>query len=398
MTTTQIVIPLSVPQLTGSLRRYLDECIETNYVSSVGPFVTRFEKAFAKFVGSRYAVACVNGTAALHLAVRLLQVKPGDEVIVPSFTFVASVNAVLYEQGLPILVDSERHSWNLDAELVANEIKRRAKQGKRLPRAVEVVHILGHPAEVEPIMTVCQEYGIPVFEDAAESLGATYRVGRFAGKQVGTIGKIGCFSFNGNKIITAGGGGMLTTDDQELARRAKHLTTQAKLPGHEYWHDEIGYNYRLTNVSAAIGLSQLEQLPEFLCKKQAIAATYDNALGRIPGVTLPPRVEGVDPSMWLYSLLIDPVQFGCDRNGILRRFADNGIEARPLWSPLHKMPPYKNFPYVGSDVAEYLFVHGITLPCSVGLQPHQQEAVIECLLKCRGTSSAASNGRQYATS
>src|SRR5215472_2129176 len=270
MTVTQIAIPLSVPRLTGNLRRYLDECIETNYVSSVGPFVTRFEKAFAEFVGSRFAVACVSGTAALHLAVRLLNVQPGDEVFVSTLTFVASVNAILYERGIPVLIDSERDSWNLDPALVVDEIKARARQGKPLPRAVEIVHLLGHPANMEPIVDVCLEYQIPIFEDAAEALGASYCTGRFAGNKVGTIGKIGCFSFNGNKIITAGGGGMLTTDDEELARRARHLTTQARLPGPEYWHDEIGYNYRLTNVAAAIGLSQLEQLPEFLDRKRAI--------------------------------------------------------------------------------------------------------------------------------
>src|SRR6266850_8432049 len=202
MTTTQIAIPLSVPQLTGNLRQYLEECIETNYVSSVGPFVSRFEKAFAEFVGARFAIGCVSGTAALHLAVRLLNVQPADEVIVSTFTFVASVNAILYERGVPILIDSERSSWNLDPELVTDEIKRRARQGKPLPRAVEVVHLLGHPANIEHIFDICQEYQIPIFEDAAEALGATYRTGKFAGRNVGTIGKIGCFSFNGNKIIT----------------------------------------------------------------------------------------------------------------------------------------------------------------------------------------------------
>jgi dTDP-4-amino-4,6-dideoxygalactose transaminase len=384
MTTTQIAIPLSIPQLTGNLRQYLEECIETNYVSSVGPFVSRFEKAFAEFVGAPYAVACVSGTAALHLAVRLLNVQPADEVIVSTFTFVASVNAILYERGVPILIDSERSSWNLDPELVTDEIKRRARQGKPLPRAVEVVHLLGHPADIEPIFNVCQEYQIPIFEDAAEALGATYRTGKFAGRKVGTIGKIGCFSFNGNKIITTGGGGMLTTDDEELARRAKHLATQARLPGAEYWHDEVGYNYRLTNVAAAIGLSQLEQLSEFLFKKRAIAATYDRALEAVPGITLPPRAKWADASMWLYSPLVDGKEFGCDRSGVLARLAKCGIEARPLWPPVHKMPLYENAPYVGSGVAEDVFARGLTLPCSVGLTSDEQDTVIDCLLNSRG--------------
>lgn len=383
MTATQIAIPLSVPRLTGNLRRYLDECIETNYVSSVGPFVTRFETAFAEFVGSRYAVACVSGTAALHLAVRLLNVQPDDTVFVSTLTFVASVNAILYERGIPVLIDSERNSWNLDPTLVVDEIKRRARQGEQLPRAVEVVHLLGHPADIEPIVEVCAEYQIPIFEDAAESLGATYRTGRFAGRQVGTIGKIGCFSFNGNKIITAGGGGMLTTDDEELARRARHLSTQARLPGAEYWHDEIGYNYRLTNVAAAIGLSQLEQLPDFLDRKRAIAGTYDRALSAVRGIALPPRANWADPSMWLYAPLIDAKEFGCDRSNALVCLAKSGIEARPLWPPVHKMPIYEDCPYIGGGVAEDVFAHGLTLPCSVGLTQEEQAVVLDSFLGCR---------------
>ncbi len=381
MTQIQITIPLAVPQLTGNIKQHLKEYIHSNYVSSVGPFVSRFEKEFAEFVGARYTVACVNGTAALHLAVRLLGIEPGDEVMVSTFTFVASVNALLYEGATPILIDSERRSWNLDPELVADEIRRLARQGERLPRAVEVVHILGHPADTEPVVEVCEEYQIPVFEDAAESLGATYRTGKFAGRHVGTVGKIGCFSFNGNKIITAGGGGMLTTDDEELARRARHLTTQARLPGAEYWHDEIGYNYRLTNVAAAVGLSQLEQLPEFLCKKRAIAAAYDLAFRNVPGITLPPRADWANPSMWLYCLLIDPSQFGRDRFCVLTALSKSGIEARPLWSPIHKMPIYRRAKYTGRGVAEDLFKNGLALPCSVGLTSAEQEAVIDCLLE-----------------
>ena len=382
MSKTRVVIPLAVPHLTGNLRRYLDECVETNYVSSVGPFVTRFEEEFARFVGSRYAVACVNGTAALHLAVRLLGVEPGDEVLVSTFTFVASVNALVYQRARPVLVDAERESWNLDPELVTGEIRRRAKAGQRLPKAVEAVHILGHPANIEPILEVCEEFHIPLFEDAAEALGATYTEGRLAGRQVGTLGKVGCFSFNGNKIITTGGGGMLTTDDEALARRAKHLTTQARLPGSEYWHDEVGYNYRLTNLAAAVGLSQLEQLPEFLRRKWEIADRYDRALGGIPGITLPPRAQWAKPSMWLYSILIDPQKAGVDRNRVLAAMAECGIEARPLWPPVHKMPMYPEARYLGGNVAEGLFLQGVTLPCSVGLTVEEQDVVIECLLRC----------------
>src|SRR5262249_31695874 len=198
----------------------------------------------AAFVGARHAVACASGTAALHVAFRLIDLQPGDEVLVPSLTFVASVNPIAYERGTPVLVDSEPDTWNLDPQRVVDYIERAARAGRKLPRAVEVVHLLGHPAQIEPILDVCEKHGILVIEDAAEALGASYRGGRHDGKQVGTLGRIGCFSFNGNKIITTGGGGMITTDDAALAKRAKHLTTQARLPGPAYRHDEIGYNYR----------------------------------------------------------------------------------------------------------------------------------------------------------
>jgi aminotransferase in exopolysaccharide biosynthesis len=378
-------IPLAVPHLAGNEKRYLDECIETNFVSSVGPFVGRFEEEFAKFVGTKHAVACVNGTAALHLAMRVLEIGPGDEVFVPTFTFIASVNPIAYEKAAPTFVDCETRTWNLDPENVVREIKRRAKLGLPLPKAVEVVHILGHPAEIEPIMEVCEQFQIPVIEDAAESLGATYRAGRFAGKAVGSIGTIGCFSFNGNKIITAGGGGMLATDNEILARKARHLSTQARQPGAEYWHDDIGYNYRLTNTVAALGLAQLEQLPEFLARKHEIAARYDRMLASVPGISLPPRSSWAEPSMWMYCVLVDPQEFGRDRNQLMADLKCSGIESRPLWAPIHQMPMYSRCGLLGEHVAENIFKQGLALPCSVGLTSTDQEAVIDCLLSRANT-------------
>ena len=253
-------IPLAEPVLRGNARSYLLECLDTNFVSTIGPFVERFEREFAEHVGSRYAVACASGTAAIHVAMRLLDIGPRDDVIVPTLTFIASANPVLYERANPILVDVERRTWNLDPDLVIEEIERRARLGLRQVRAVEVVHILGRPADIGKLSEVCERQGVALIEDAAESLGAIYVESPHSGRSVGTIGAIGCFSFNGNKVITAGGGGMLVTDDEALARRAKHLTTQARLPGLEYDHDEIGYNYRLTNLAAALGLSQLEEI------------------------------------------------------------------------------------------------------------------------------------------
>jgi dTDP-4-amino-4,6-dideoxygalactose transaminase len=364
----------------GNERHYLDECIESNFVSSVGPFVPRFEEEFARAVGSKWAVACASGTAALHLAMRVLGIGAGDEVLAPTFTFVASINPIVYEKGLPILVDSELQTWNMDPEIVVDEIKKRATGGT-LPKAVEVVHILGHPAQIEPIMEVCEQYEIAVIEDAAESLGASYRTGRFAGKAVGTIGKVGCFSFNGNKIITAGGGGMLTTDDEVLANKARHLAAQAKLPGMEYRHDDVGYNYRMTNLAAALGLAQLEQLHEFLSRKREIATRYDRVLDSIPGITVPPRASWADPSMWMYSILVDPTEFSRDRDELLMDLKRVGIESRPVWPPIHRLPIHSHSGYVGGNVAENIFRQGLSLPCSVGLAREDQEAVINCFFK-----------------
>jgi dTDP-4-amino-4,6-dideoxygalactose transaminase len=372
-------IPLSEPCLRGRTRDYLDECLASNYVSSVGPFVERFEREFADYVGSRYAVACASGTAAIHVALRLLDVGPGDEVVVPTLTFIASANPILYERATPVLADAERATWNMDPELVAEELDRRARKGLRQPKAVEAVHILGHPARLEPLAEACARHGVAWFEDASEALGARYAEGPLRGRHVGTIGRLGCYSFNGNKIITTGAGGMITTDDSALARRARHLTTQARLPGPEYRHDEVGYNYRLSNLAAAVGVAQLEQLPEFLAAKRRIAARYDEALGGLPGVTLPPRARWAEPSLWLYSVGIDGGLFGRDWRRLVDDLASAGIQARPIWSPLHTMPMYREHARLGGQVAEELFAAGLSLPCSVSLTDEQQDAVVRAL-------------------
>ena len=277
------MIPLLEPHLGGNEADYLAECVRTNQVSSVGPFVERFEREFAAAVGARHAIACASGTAALHVALQLAGAGPGRTVAVSTFTFVASVNAVRYTGADPLLVDSEPGTWNLHAQLLHDEVVRRARLGRPIPDVVEVVHVLGHPADLEPVLALRDRFGIRVVEDAAESLGASYVAGPLAGRQVGTIGDLGCFSFNGNKTITTGGGGMIVTGDAALAARARHLSTQARLPGLGYVHDTVGYNYRLTNVAAALGLAQLEQLPRFLAAKRSLAGRYAGAAGRPPG-------------------------------------------------------------------------------------------------------------------
>ena len=375
------LVPLCIPSVVGKAADYLAECLETNFVSSVGPFVERFEQEFARWVGSDRAVACANGTAALHLALKVAGVEPGDEVWTSDFTFIATVNPITYLGATPLLVDADEATWNISAELVVGELERRATAGAPLPRAIVAAHILGLPVDLAPIAEACERHGVTLIEDAAEALGASYRAGPLAGRQVGTVGRLGCYSFNGNKIITTGGGGMIVTAEEPLARRAKHLSTQARLPGLEYRHDEIGYNYRLTNLAAALGVAQLELLGEFIRKKAAIAARYDEALDTLPGVTLPPRPSWAEPTMWLYSILIDPAVVGVDRRQLAAHLESRRIMSRPVWAPAHLMEFYNQAPRLGGEVGERLFAQGLSLPCSVSLSAADQGRVIEAVLE-----------------
>lgn len=369
-------IPLAEPFLAGQASRYLQECLTSNFVSSVGPFVDRFEAGFARAVGSPHAVACASGTAALHVALRLLEVGPGDEVVVPTLTFIATANPVRYQGARPILLDAGTDSWHLDAEGLATLCEQRRHAGRPQPKAVIAVHLLGQAVDLAPILAICERYGIPLVEDAAESLGATYRTGALAGKHVGTVGVIGCFSFNGNKLITSGGGGMITCSDPELARRAKHLTTQARLPGAAYWHDDVGYNYRLTNLAAALGLSQLEIIDELLARKAAIARRYDAAFAGRSDVRRAPATPWATDTAWLYTVqLTDPER----RDACVAGLEMAGIQARPIWTPLHLMPPYAAAETRGGDRAENWAARCLSLPSSCGLGPDAQERVIATL-------------------
>ena len=372
-------IPLAEPSIGGNAARYLEECLSTNYVSSVGPFVERFETEFAARVGSRHAVACASGTAAIHLALRVLDIGPGDDVLVPSLTFVASVNPIVYVGATPILVDSEAETLNLDPGAVVEELDRRARLGIRQPAAIEVVDLLGHPAAIGPILAAADRHGIPIIEDASEALGATYVGGPLDGRHVGTIGRVGCFSFNGNKLITTGGGGMLVTDDESLARRARHLSTQARLPGRAYDHDEVGFNYRLSNLSAALGVAQLEQLPDLLAARRANAARYDAAIGRLPGLLPAARAAWAAPSFWLYTGRLDAAVAPVGRDELLAHLAAAGIEARPIWTPLHLTRLYRDAARIGGTVAEGIFATAVSLPSSSSLTDAQRDRVVASL-------------------
>ena len=372
-------IPLSEPVLGPAEVAAVSEAVAGGFVSSAGPLIGEFEQRFAAAVGARHAVACSTGTAALHLALIVCGVGRGDLVAVSDFTFMASANAAVYQGADLLLVDSDQSSWCMDAELVRAEFDRRRSAGEPLPKVLEIVHILGQPAD-PALFELCAEYGVIAVEDAAEALGATWTSGELAGRQVGTAGLIGAFSFNGNKIITTGGGGMVTTDDRELADRVRHLSTQARVPAVGYLHDEIGYNYRLTNVAAGLGLAQLDRLDEHVARKRQIAARYDEVLPAL-GFELPPRLPGAASTYWLYSALLEDAG---DRDALLDHLHRDGIDARALWRPLHDQPPMRSAARLGSGaVAEGLFARGVSLPSSPSLTEADQDRVLDSLTTWR---------------
>lgn len=365
-------IPLATPNLGEAERQAVLAALDSGFVSSVGPEVTQFELDFAARVGSRHAVSTASGTAALHVALQLAGVGKGDEVFVSDFTFIGSANPVAYLGADVVLVDSEPDSWNMDPGLVESELAHRARTGQPMPRAIELVHVLGQPADGHRVMEIARAYGVTVVEDAAESLGAGWTDAEGSFVSTGTLGTLGAFSFNGNKIVTSGGGGMIVTDDDELAHRAKHLTTQAKVPDVGYLHDEVGYNYRLTNLAAALGLAQLGRLDEFVAAKRLIASRYEEALADLP-LTMAPNIPRTESTYWLYSILARDRQA---RDGLLDHLARCGVGARALWRPLHQQPPFAHSRSLGGDVAAGLFDRGLSLPCSTDLTDEDQAQVV----------------------
>jgi perosamine synthetase len=377
-------IPLSAPNIAGNEWRYVKECLDAGWVSSAGPFVERFEREFAAAVGSAHAVATASGTAALHIALLVAGVERDDEVLVSTLTFIAPGNAVRYVGAWPVFIDAEPQYWQMDPAAVErfldqecvleNGTLRNRRSGRRV-KAILPVHILGHPVDISPIVAAARRYGLAVVEDATESLGATYD-----GIPVGRFGVASCFSFNGNKLITTGGGGMIVTDDERIAERAKYLTTQAKDDPVEYVHGTIGYNYRLTNVQAAIGCAQLEQLSSGLAVKRQIAERYQAGLIEVPGITCMPESPRARSAFWLNTVLVDRTRYGSSSRDLMAVLHREGIEARPLWQPLHLSPAHSDHGHAPCSTAERLWANALSLPSSLTLTKEQLSKVVDVIV------------------
>lgn len=368
------MIPLSEPVLGEEELQYVAECIKTNWVSSVGKYVDLFEEKFAKYCGRKFAVATSSGTTALHLALVVLSIGKDDEVIVPSLTFIATANAVTYTGAIPVFVDSELSTWNIDPDRIEKAISKKTK-------AILPVHLYGHPADMDKINKIAKNYGLLVVEDATEGLGALYK-----GKKVGTLGDIACFSFNGNKLITTGGGGMIVTDDEDIAKKAKMLSCQGRAPGIEYYHPYIGYNYRLTNLQAALGVAQMEKIDRYLAIKRKNAELYNTRLKDIKGIMLPPEMKWAKSAFWMYSILVEE-DYVMTRDELIAKLRQNEIDSRPFFYPIHLQPPYAKKTSLRSirklEVAEKLYSMGINLPSSVSLKT-DDIIVITDVIKSRG--------------
>ncbi len=378
-------IPLSIPQLSGNEWKYVKECLDTSWVSSAGSFVVQFEKEIAKYTGSKYAISCVNGTSALQVSLKLADVLPGDEVIVPTLTFIAPINAVSYNAAKPIFMDSDDY-YNIDVDKTIDFIKNETKfkngftinksTQKRISALIPV-HVWGNGVWMDELFSLCKDRNINIVEDASESLGTIYSEGNFSGKHSGTVGLLGCLSFNGNKIITTGGGGMILTDNKNVNQMARYLTTQAKDDPVQYIHNQIGYNFRLTNIQAALGIAQLEQLPKFLNNKDRIFKRYVDAFDDIKGLKLAKGPKYAINNHWMNLLYI----YNNDENEIKRekamlKFKKNGIETRPVWQLNHLQNPYKNCQNYKIEKAYNLHRNSLCLPSSSSLSDLDIDKII----------------------
>jgi dTDP-4-amino-4,6-dideoxygalactose transaminase len=366
-------IYLSPPEVGPEERRMLLEAFDSNWIAPVGPDIDAFERELADRVGVEHAVALSSGTAALHLGLLLTGVGAGDDVLVPSFTFVATAAAVTYLGANPVFVDCSASTWNIDPDLVAEELAARARRG-RLPAAVVTVDLYGQSADYDALVPLCAEYDIPLIEDAAEALGATYR-----GRPAGSFGAAGVFSFNGNKIITTSGGGMLASDSADLVDRARFLATQARDPFPHYEHSVLGYNYRLSNLLAALGRAQLAGLQHRIDRRRVINESYRRSLVDLAGIELMPVADYGEPNWWLTCIVVDPNRFGADREEIRLALEAVDVESRPTWKPLHLQPVFDGFPTVGGAVCAGIFERGLCLPTGSALSPNEQALVVETI-------------------
>ncbi|MFN2382902.1 MAG: DegT/DnrJ/EryC1/StrS family aminotransferase [Gemmatimonadota bacterium] len=370
MTDAPARIWLSTPHMGGDELGFIHEAFETNWIAPLGPNVDAFEQEFAAAVGARHAVAMSSGTAALLVALRQTGVGPGDEVLVSTLTFVASVSPILELGATPIFLDADPATWNLNPALVLATLRERAARDA-LPKALVVVHLYGQSADMDPILEACAAFGVPVIEDAAEALGATYR-----GRAAGTLSRIGIYSFNGNKIITTAGGGMLVTEEAALADWARKLITQAREPAPHYEHEELGYNYRMSNVLAGIGRGQLRVLEDRVAQRRANCAYYQAALGELPGVAFMPEAAYGRCTRWLTCLTIDSAAAGVDREAVRLGLLAENIEARPIWKPMHQQPILRGYPVIGGAVADAIFAAGLCLPSGSNLTEPELERVV----------------------
>lgn len=371
------MINLSTPNLAGNEWKYVKDCLDTNWISSVGSYVNRFEEQIAEYTGAKYAVATMNGTAALHLALQLAGVMQDDLVIVPNITFIATLNALKYHKANPILIDVNPHTWQMDLDLLedflANECETptggggwlyHKRAGKRVV-AIMPVHVLGGIGDMQRLMALAQRFGLEVVEDSTEALGSFQ-----AGKHAGTWGKLGCFSFNGNKIISTGGGGMIVTDDAVLAQKAKHLTTQAKSDSFEYIHDEIGYNYRLVNILAAVGVAQMEQFLTFLDRKKEIYQFYKIHLEGLADIRLQQNLPATQSNHWLPTILTEKAR------DLMPYLTARGIQVRPFWKPMNQLEMFKNDIFVSKyNQSDYVYSQSMSLPCSTHITEAELEQV-----------------------
>lgn len=385
-------IPLSVPNLDGSVKKYTQECLDTGWVSTVGPFVEKFEKSLAQYFGTKYAVATSSGTTALHLILLAAGIGPGDEVLAPTLTFVATINPIRYVGAYPVLVDVDSKDWCINLDLVEHFLENDCKfSGENLinlisgrtVKAIMPVHLFGNSCNIERLKDICKKYNLLLLEDATESVGSTYKA-----LHLGTLGLASALSFNGNKIITTGSGGAILTNDENFAYKTKHLSTQAKLPDLDFIHDQIGYNYRMSNIHAAIGLSQLEMLNTFIDRKRQIADNYlkgfsdllDNVL--IQSQNVPASVKS---NYWLNVFLVNKIAKNKSVSKPWRFIIDElkkyGIESRPVWMPMHSLAPHNNYLKLGGEVADHISSIGVCLPSSSNLQEVDQQLVIDSFRK-----------------